>query len=152
MSNAFTRYLELVSSDPGPRSFTRILFSVALERYFKPPVNPRTHLISSLTLMPLRFSLASVLMVPSEKGKLIMLAKMFQDRFDEYLSNPCIPQLFPALGMLPEPGRNPETKQAPMPWWCTFNNVDVVEKRLKTQHGRITVENICIGIRLRNTM
>ena len=102
--------------------------------------------------MPLRFSLASVLTEPSEQGKLIMLAKMFQDRFDKYLSNPCMPHVFAALGMLPEPGRNPETEQAPMPWWCTLTNVDVVEKRLQTQHGRITVESICIGVRLRNPM
>ena len=91
-------------------------------------------------------------MEPSEKGKLIILAKMFQDRFDNYLSNPCMPHLLAALGMVPEPERKPETEQAPMPWWCNLTNVDVVEKRLQTQHGRITVGSMCIGIRLRNSM
>jgi len=50
--------------------------SVSLERYMKPPVDPRIHFISSFTLVPLRFSMARVLMEPSKKGRLIMTAKI----------------------------------------------------------------------------
>ncbi|KAF8548796.1 hypothetical protein OG21DRAFT_1559743 [Imleria badia] len=147
--------------DGAEVDFSGGLTVVALERYFKPPVNPRTHFISSHTLMPLRFSLAPVLMERSEKGRLIMMAKMFQERFDRYLSDPCMPHLFTAMSMLPtgvdqdrnaEPVRKEEAEEAPMPWWCTLNNLGVVEKRLQTQHRRITVGSMCIGIRLRNSM
>ena len=110
-------------------------------------------------MIPLRFSLAPVLIEPNEKGKLIMTAKMLQERFDKHLSDPCLPHLFAAMqGMSPadvDQDRNAEPAghaEAPMSWCCAFNNLGGVEKRLRTHHGMITIENMCIGVRLRNFM
>ncbi|KAI9568532.1 hypothetical protein HD554DRAFT_742418 [Boletus coccyginus] len=117
---------------------------VSLERYMKPPVDPRTRFISSFTLMPLRFSMARVLMERSEKGRLIMTAKILQERFDRCLADPCLPHLLAAMQSMPLIG------VAPTSWSCAFNNLGIMEKRLRTQHGRITVGSTCIGIRSRN--
>ncbi|KAF8545955.1 hypothetical protein OG21DRAFT_1588309 [Imleria badia] len=157
--------MAMIKMNPVPEGtevdFSGSLTSVALERYMQPPVNLRTNLISSLTLMPSRFSLAPVLTERSEKGRLIKTAKMLQECYDRYLSDPALPHLFTAMqGMLfgldrdriGEPGDEPETKAAPMPWWCTFNNLGVVEKRLQTQHGRITVDSMCLGTRFKSIM
>lgn len=112
--------------------------------------------------MSLRFSLAPVLMERSEKGRLIMTAKMLQERYDRHLSDPCLPHLFTVLlGMLPteanqgpkaELGEKAEAEKAPTSWHCTLNNIGIVEKRLKTQHGKLTIESMCIGLRFSNFM
>ncbi|KAF8559445.1 hypothetical protein OG21DRAFT_1403148, partial [Imleria badia] len=156
--------LAMIKMNPIPEG-TEVDFSggltiVALERYMKPPVNPRTHLISSLTLMSSRFSLAPVLMERSEKGRLIMAAKMLQERYDRYLSDPSLPHLCAAMpGMLSGVDQDriarlgeAEAKEAPMPWCCALYNLGVVEKRLQTQHGMLTVGSMCIGGRMRNCM
>ncbi|KAF8443178.1 hypothetical protein L210DRAFT_3355156, partial [Boletus edulis BED1] len=72
---------------------TNTFFSVSLERYMKPPVDPRTHFITSMTTIPLRFSMAQALMERNEKARLIMTAKILQERLDIYLVNPCLPLL-----------------------------------------------------------
>jgi hypothetical protein len=103
--------------------------------------------------------MARPLMERSEKGRLIMTAKMLQERFDRYVGNPCLPHLVVAMDST-SPARveqdgntQEEAEEAPMfPWTCAFNNLGTVEKRLRTQHGRITVGSICIGNRLRNYM
>ena len=101
-------------------------------------------------------------MEPSEKGRLIMTAKMLQERFDRNLSNPCLPHLFTALLNIlatreehdrkADTGEKTETERAPTPWLCTLNNLGVVEKRLETQHGRISVGSMSLGLRLRHCM
>ena len=104
-------------------------------------------------------------MEPSEKGRLTMTAKLLQERFNRYTADPCLPQLLAVMeSMSPsgvdqvdraagEPAEQTEAAQAPMaPWCCAFNNLGVVEKRLRTQHGDLTVESIRIGNRLRNCM
>ncbi|KAF8125751.1 hypothetical protein EV363DRAFT_1586228 [Boletus edulis] len=158
--------LAQIKMNPIPEG-TEVDFSsdstvVSLERYMKPPVDPRTHFISSFTLMPLRFSMGQVLTEPSEKGRLIMTAKLLQERFDRYLADPCLPHLFVAMNNKSSNGVESvsevehavraEAEEAPMSWWCAYNNLGMMERRLRTQHGKITVENICIGNRLRNFM
>ncbi|KAG8219045.1 hypothetical protein J3R82DRAFT_4801 [Butyriboletus roseoflavus] len=154
--------------NPIPGTATEVDFSsdvtvVSLERYMKPPVNPRTHFISSFTLMPLRFSMAQPLTERSEKGRLIATAKALQERFDRYLADPCLPHLLAATASMSPTrveqddntklGGKAEAEETPMaPWACAFNNLGVIEKRLRTQHGRITVGSICIGNRLRSCM
>ena len=106
--------------------------------------------------------MARVLMEPSEKGRLIMTAKILQERFDKYLADPCLPHLVAALQSIPPTGveqdsntklaGQAEAEEAPTSWFCAFNNLGTVEKRLRMQHGRITVGSICIGNRLRNFM
>ena len=97
----------------------------------------------------------------SEKERLIMTAKMLQERFDRYLSDPCLPHLFAAMQGMPaevghdrktDSGEKTEAERALMPWSCTFNNLGVVEKRLQTQHGRIHVGSMSLGLRLRHCM
>ncbi|KAG6376883.1 hypothetical protein JVT61DRAFT_909 [Boletus reticuloceps] len=157
--------LAQIKMNPIPEG-TEVDFSsdstvVSLERYIKPPVDPRTHFISSFTLMPLRFSMGQVLTEPSEKGRLIMTAKLLQERFDRYLADPCLPHLFVAMNNKSSSGVEnvgdvntvrAEAEEAPVSWWCAYNNLGMVERRLRTQYGKITVENICIGNRLRNCM
>ncbi|KAF8548798.1 hypothetical protein OG21DRAFT_1489069 [Imleria badia] len=158
--------LAQIKMNPIPEG-TEVDFSsgstvVSLERHMKPPVNPRTHFISSFTLMPLRFSLAPVLMERSEKGRLIMTAKMLQERFDRYLSDPCLSHLLAAMESMSaagvdqdlhaKPAGHAEAEEVPIPWCCAFNNLGAVEKRLRTDHGMITVGSMCIGNRLRNFM
>ena len=129
----------------------------------KPPVNPKTHFISSYTLMPLRFSMTRPLMERSEKGRLIVTAKMLQERFDRYTTDPCLPHLVAAMvesasptgveqsgDTEPVPVGQAESEEAPTAsWTCAFNNLGSMEKRLRTQHGKITVESMCLGHRLR---
>ncbi|KAH0826807.1 hypothetical protein J3R83DRAFT_5231 [Lanmaoa asiatica] len=122
---------------------------VSLERYMKPPVNPRTHFISSFTLMPLRFSMAQSLAERSEKGRLIITTKVLQERFDKYLADPCLPHLLAVRASTSPTGVEHDSntelagqagaEEIPIsPWCCAFNNLGVVEKRLQTQHGRIS--------------
>ena len=133
-----------------------VFSSVNLERYMKPPVNPKTHFITSFTIIPLRFSMAPVLKEHTEKARLIKTAKILQERFDRFLANPSLPHLVAALQEMSQ--RNVEQiapaegEEAPIQWSCAFNNLGAVEKRLKTHHGKITVENICLGNRLKNFM
>ncbi|KAI9568533.1 hypothetical protein HD554DRAFT_2098837 [Boletus coccyginus] len=155
--------LAQIKMNPIPEA-TEVDFSssttvVSLERYMKPPVNPKTHFISSFTLIPLRFSMAQVLMERNEKGRLIMTAKILQERFDRYLADPCLPHLLAAMQNMPlkedsntKLADQAEAEEAPTSWFCALNNLGTVEKRLRTQHGRITVGSICIGVRLRNFM
>lgn len=95
----------------------------------------------------------------SEKGRLILTAKMLQERFDRYVADPCLPHLVAAMqsmfpaGVEQDGNTQAETEEAPTsPWMCAFNNLGPVEKRLRTEHGRITVGSMCIGNRLRSCM
>lgn len=143
---------------PETSNAIQCLPSVSLERYMKSHVDPRTHIISSFSIMPLRFSMAQVLMERSEKKRLIMTAKLLQERFDRYLADPCLPHLFAGLQSIVPPtgaGQDGNTEPAwkavePTTWNCAFNHLGAVEKRLRTQHGKISVQSMCLGVRLRN--
>lgn len=91
-----------------------------------------------------------------------MTTRMLQEKIDRYLADPCLPQLLAVTegtsdqedkAPAGEPVSQVNPDQAQMfPWCCAFNNLGVVEKRLRTQHGAITVKSIRIGNRLRNFM
>ena len=119
-------------------------------------------------MMPLRFSMAGPLMEPSERARLIATAKTLQERFDKYLAEPCLPELLAMMASMPPtaggadpedtPASQPATPHAEMnetptaPWCCAFNNLGVLESRLRVPRGAIAVERFCIGNRLRNFM
>ncbi|KAF8443181.1 hypothetical protein L210DRAFT_3644046 [Boletus edulis BED1] len=133
--------------------------TVSLERYMKPPVDPRTHLITSMTTIPSRFSMAQVLMERNEKARLIMTAKLLQECFDRYLVDPCLPLVFAAVGttvVADLDGTESTGQQSLLEpftiWRAAFENLGVVENKVRTQHGKITAENICLGLRLRKLM
>ena len=94
----------------------------------------------------------------SEKARLIATAKIVQQRFDTYLANPCLPQLLSVMASLPQSGVNQDNKvvdeQAKerdkppaSPWACGFNNVGVIENRLRTCHGALVVQQINLSVR-----
>jgi len=139
--------------------FSSSSINASLERYMKPPVDPRTHFISSMTLIPLRFSMAQALMEPNEKARLIMTAKMLQERLDRYLVDPCLPLMLAAmdtmlmanLDKLESTGQQ-NVLEPLTTWRVTFDNLGVVENKVRMQHGKIMVENVCFGIRPRKFM
>ena len=112
--------------------------------------------------------MAGPLMEPSERARLIVTAKTLQERFDKYLAEPCLPQLLAVMASMPPtaggadpedtPASQPATPHAEMnetptaPWCCAFNNLGVLESRLRVPRGAIAVEHFCIGNRLRNFM
>ncbi|KAG9309213.1 hypothetical protein JVU11DRAFT_10927 [Chiua virens] len=118
--------------------------TISLERYAKPPVDPRKHVISFSTAIPLRFSMAQALIEPTEKGRLIKTAKAVQERYDKYLANPCLPQL---LAVPASKERSETIQTVKNPWRCRMINLGVVEKRVKPDHGAITVEGIDFSTR-----
>ena len=140
------------------------VFRVSLDRYFKPPVNPRTHLITSFSLLPLRFSMALPLKERSEKARLIATAKIIQQRFDTYLANPCFPQLVAVMASLQQRGAAQDNKvideqakardkQPPAsPWVCAFTNLGVIENRLQTHHDALVVQHMNLGVRHKRHM
>lgn len=107
--------------------------------------------------------MARPLMERSEKGRLIATAKLLQGRFDKYLADPCLPHLLAVMASMSpsdveqddstQLAAKAEVEETPMSLWCcAFNNLGVMEKTLRTQHGRITVGSVSIGNRLRSCM
>ncbi|KAG9315597.1 hypothetical protein JVU11DRAFT_3235 [Chiua virens] len=120
--------------------------SISLEPWTKPPVDPRKHIIAYTTTVTLRFSMARFLSEPTEKGRLIMTAKAVQERLDKYLANPCLPHLAAVTATMP-PSKAEIARTQKNPWQCRVVNMGVLESRIKTNHGPITVEGIGFGTR-----
>ncbi|KAG9313342.1 hypothetical protein JVU11DRAFT_5647 [Chiua virens] len=141
--------------NPVPRG-TEIDFpsdgtAVTLGRYMKPYVEPKTRMVSSCSLLPIRLPMAGLLMERTEKERLIATARALQGLFDKYVAHPCFPQLASALSIMP-PSMHDRAMMISNPWRCAFVNVGVVESRLKTLHGEITIDSISFGNRQRTMM
>jgi len=97
--------------------------------------------------------MAQVLMEPNEKARLIMTAKILQERLDRYLVDPCLPLAVAAMDMANLNESESMGQQKLLEpfkiWRAAFENLGVVENKVRTQHGKIMVENICLGVRLR---
>ncbi|KAG9309210.1 hypothetical protein JVU11DRAFT_10924 [Chiua virens] len=126
--------------------FAYDLTTVSLERWTKPPVVPRKHVISYSTTITLRFSMAKPLSESTEKGRLVMTAKEVQARLDKYLANPCLPQLSAVTATMP-PSEVEIARRQKNPWQCRVVNLGVLERRMKTDYGAIAVESVSFGTR-----
>ncbi|KAG9313325.1 hypothetical protein JVU11DRAFT_5630 [Chiua virens] len=124
--------------------FALELIPTSLHRFLKPPVNPKTHLVSALTPLSMRFPMARHLKEPTEREKLISTAREIHERLKILMANPCLPQFGVVHAALPPPRDGGRMQN---PWRCGVDSLGVLEAFVKTDHGAIKVDSMTAGNR-----
>ncbi|KAH7887284.1 hypothetical protein F5I97DRAFT_1859232 [Phlebopus sp. FC_14] len=127
---------------------------VSLERAFNPSVNPKTHLISSFSVMPVRIPMAGPLKADSPRERLQMTMEALKAQYTHYLDNPCLSHFLAAQLSLPPTQSPASDSQKPRFTNILFTNLGVVEKRLPTRWQtetsaiKMDIDELALGHRM----
>ncbi|KAG9313324.1 hypothetical protein JVU11DRAFT_5629 [Chiua virens] len=119
---------------------------ISLQRFLKPPANPKSHFVSALTALSLRFPVTQCLKEPTERGRLIAIAREVHERLGKLVAHPCLPQLGVAMASIP-PSQKKNGGRMQNPWRCGVDSLGILEALVKTDHGAIKVDSMTAGNR-----